>query len=710
MATVASLDVNLGVRSREFQREMRRAQRTVNNFGRSANAAFRNMALATAGAATALAALTRSTLVSTDEIAKAARNANLSSDSFQRLAESFRLGGSSANALVRGSQNLSRQIRDLGRGLSTQAAAFSRLGLTYRDLQDLAPEDQFLLVRQRLSEVTSATQRSAIAQQLFGRAGKEFGTILTENNAALLAQGQRLADLGGIIREDVLDSTELLVDQMETTGTVIRAQFTNALVGALGAAGDFSNLDGIIRGVGQATRVLTEGLISLITTIVEWRNTIGAVIVAWVALNAVMFAANAITAISTLVGALGTMLTALRGINLAMIAGRAATIGYYLVLLAIPIAIGALGVAIFSARDALQEGLAAAADYVAARFRIFTLGAENGLLAMRALFVRIGGAIQDFLIQRLNDAIDLTNNVLAFLGRDEIELISNEATANATQRLAEIEEQIMANVAAQNMLRDAAAGAATQVANSASAAVTAGIAGIAGVIDGARSALTGATAVATPGAGVPGEDPAEEAATGGEEAVASFWSRISASFDRQIETAVPALSDNLGMQLSQTVAAADFSNIGDVFVNTIQSNLQNRVQERLNEVFSEFFDGFFDLISSSLQGGGSGGGIGGLLSAGLGFFGFQDGGIVPGRPTASGRDNMLVAVSSGEAILNRQQQQALLEGGAGGRTINQTIQVTGDVTEATRRAVREMGNDITNQVQSGFQERGLLGG
>jgi len=39
-----------------------------------------------------------------------------------------------------------------------------------------------------------------------------------------------------------------------------------------------------------------------------------------------------------------------------------------------------------------------------------------------------------------------------------------------------------------------------------------------------------------------------------------------------------------------------------------------------------------------------------------------------------------------------------------------TLQVTGDVTEATRKAVRDMGNEIATNVQSQFAERGVLGG
>jgi len=44
----------------------------------------------------------------------------------------------------------------------------------------------------------------------------------------------------------------------------------------------------------------------------------------------------------------------------------------------------------------------------------------------------------------------------------------------------------------------------------------------------------------------------------------------------------------------------------------------------------------------------------------------------------------------------------------GSTTVN--LQVTGDVTEATRKAVRDMGNELSQQVEGNFRERGVLNG
>jgi len=183
----------------------------------------------------------------------------------------------------------------------------------------------------------------------------------------------------------------------------------------------------------------------------------------------------------------------------------------------------------------------------------------------------------------------------------------------------------------------------------------------------------------------------------------------------------------------------------------------NGVEGSWGGLFDNFGDslgGVFSGLTDSLSGmfsGGGGGGMGGLLSAGLGLFGFADGGAVKGPGTGTS-DSIMAALSNGEYVINAKSTKkygALLaainsgnmpkfaEGGMVGESLpvmnsdlqantiskagnaskgptqmnsSVTLQVTGDVTEATRKAVRDMGNEIASNVQSQFAERGVLGG
>ena len=138
-------------------------------------------------------------------------------------------------------------------------------------------------------------------------------------------------------------------------------------------------------------------------------------------------------------------------------------------------------------------------------------------------------------------------------------------------------------------------------------------------------------------------------------------------------------------------------------------------------------------LGSLFGGGGGGGGLGGLLSLGASLFGFQDGGLVRG-PGTGRSDSILARISNGEYIVNaaatrrygpileainsgripRFQEGGLAgeqrdSGGGFGNTVNVSLQVTGSVDQATRRAVREMGDELTTIVQTGLTERRALG-
>lgn len=186
-------------------------------------------------------------------------------------------------------------------------------------------------------------------------------------------------------------------------------------------------------------------------------------------------------------------------------------------------------------------------------------------------------------------------------------------------------------------------------------------------------------------------------------------------------------TDGVQGSIEEALNSGDFSNLGmnilTSFTESVNEQFAMNLSELLTGGFTDFFtglnemteegtesilggfSGLFSSIGMLFSGGGGGGGLGGVLSAGLGLFGFADGGVIPGPEGAA----MPVIAHGGEVVLNREQQQNLLNGGTSGpQTVSQNINVTGDVSEATRRAVREMGNEITNMVQQGFNERGVI--
>jgi len=104
-----------------------------------------------------------------DEVAKMAKRTGLSVEAISELRYVASQTGTELGAMENGLRRMQRSIYDAGRGLSTATDALSDLGLTFKDLNGLAPEEQFRKLADRISAVEDPTKKAAIAMSLFGR-------------------------------------------------------------------------------------------------------------------------------------------------------------------------------------------------------------------------------------------------------------------------------------------------------------------------------------------------------------------------------------------------------------------------------------------------------------------------------------------------------------------------------------------------------------
>ena len=347
MAVIRGLTAVLSADNRKLRRDLRRAQFQWRRYSRAVrndmNKLGRAVGVASAAAGAAVGALGKNALNTADQIAKSARNAALSAESYQRLAIAFEFGGSSAQKLIKANQALQRGIYDYGRELSTQVDAFEDLGIAYEQIARLTPIEQFLLVRQRLSEVEDLTKRSALAQVVFSRAGKEMGTILTQNNREFLEAGNRLARFGGILSNNVTAAAEHLNDEMTLLGRVIRGNFAQGFIEGLRSV---ENADAAFLAAGRAARRFGQFIVQTAKVIAEFKTEILFALGILVAFKAALIAAGFIAGISNLIAAVGALIKVLKTFTLTVLATKGA-------LLVIPILIGTLVAAIVAVGAAI---------------------------------------------------------------------------------------------------------------------------------------------------------------------------------------------------------------------------------------------------------------------------------------------------------------------------------------------------------------------
>jgi len=187
-----------------------------------------------------------------DETAKTARQLGISADELGRWRFAAERSGVDADSLANGMRRLQRNLVDASEGLSTPQRAFRDLGVSatdadgrVREMEDVIPE-----LADAFGRLETDTQRSARAQQLFGRAGAQLLPFFDEGSAGLERLRARFEELGGVMGDDFFEDAEAAQDAMADWDVAMTSIRSSIVVSVLPAI----------------TRV--------VTTIAEWTATV----------------------------------------------------------------------------------------------------------------------------------------------------------------------------------------------------------------------------------------------------------------------------------------------------------------------------------------------------------------------------------------------------------------------------------------------------
>lgn len=124
-------------------------------------------------------------------------------------------------------------------GSTKQVDAFKRLGITQSDLKKNDPGQMFVLVSQKLSQVTSGSTRAAIAQTLLGKSGADLIPVMHQlaNGGfdLLQAKAQRM---GLVLSQDTVDGIKKAHDALIDLGHIAEGVATQFEAGFLPKAAD----------------------------------------------------------------------------------------------------------------------------------------------------------------------------------------------------------------------------------------------------------------------------------------------------------------------------------------------------------------------------------------------------------------------------------------------------------------------------------------
>lgn len=150
-----------------------------------------------------------------DEIQKMALKTGFSTEKLSELRHAAEQGGASFEAIGKASKRLATTIHEAGQGTETYTDALGFLGLKYEDLAGLSAEEQFMKVSLALADVSDASTRAAIAQEIFGRSGVDLLPMLANGSAGLQQMAAEAHRLGIVFDQEGANSAAAFNDALD---------------------------------------------------------------------------------------------------------------------------------------------------------------------------------------------------------------------------------------------------------------------------------------------------------------------------------------------------------------------------------------------------------------------------------------------------------------------------------------------------------------
>jgi len=326
-----------------FAKSVKGIEDTAKKAGVAAGAAF-------ASAALAMGALAKQAIDTADKINESTQRTGLAAEQISKLKYAAEQSGSSLSTVEKGLQRLSKEADSGGKNLA-------RLGISAVDASGKARplNDLFLDAADKISKMGNATERSAAAQAVFGKAGVELLPILRSGREGIEALGKEAEQLGVVFSGDMVAASEAFNDNLDKLksaalglGNSLATELLPHLLNLTEAAINFVKQireDGTLQAWGEALKTAA-GYVDELAVFIATRLVAGALVGLYAGLVKVTGATTAATiasnafrlALALLGGPVGLLLTG----------------------------VAALAVAIYSQEDALDDARVASVRLVEA--------------------------------------------------------------------------------------------------------------------------------------------------------------------------------------------------------------------------------------------------------------------------------------------------------------------------------------------------------
>jgi len=149
-----------------------------------------------------------------DEVHKMSLRTGIATESLSRLKYAAELGGASLSTVEKGVKRMASTLQDAKDGLATSVDAMDALGLSAEEFDGLDAEQAFMKMAGAVAAIEDPLTRSALAQDVFGRAGTEMLPMLSEGAEGLMAMMEQAEKFAVVMDKDAAEAAAKLTDQM----------------------------------------------------------------------------------------------------------------------------------------------------------------------------------------------------------------------------------------------------------------------------------------------------------------------------------------------------------------------------------------------------------------------------------------------------------------------------------------------------------------
>jgi hypothetical protein len=271
--------IEFGADARAFNREMGNIKKRMGKFAKVGGAAL-------AAAAAGYVKLMKAAVQYGDAIDKASARTGIGAEALQRLQFAAELSGANIDGLEKGIKRMSSVVLDVEDGLTESVRALDRLGVSLEDVKGKTPEDQLMVFMDALAGVEDASKRSALAQDIFGKAGTSLLPMLRNGSKGFRELLGEADKVNGVLSKDLIAGAAKLKDSFGRLTLAVKAlAFREALsdaedlsatiddmsvkIAEFGEGDDFRNTIDSIRALASAAKFVLDILKEIIGSFVK---------------------------------------------------------------------------------------------------------------------------------------------------------------------------------------------------------------------------------------------------------------------------------------------------------------------------------------------------------------------------------------------------------------------------------------------------------